>query len=46
MDRQDFLKTASTAASAAATEQLLTPLLRAKQAAAANACFKSCSIRL
>lgn len=28
MDRRDFLKTASTATSAAATEQLLTPLLR------------------
>jgi alpha-L-rhamnosidase len=29
MDRRDFLKTATTAAGAAATEQLLTPLLRA-----------------
>lgn len=30
MDRRDFLKTATAAASAAATEQLLTPLMRAE----------------
>ena len=31
MDRRDFLKTAATAASVTATEQLLTPLLRADE---------------
>ncbi len=30
MDRRDFLKTATTAVGVAATEQLLTPMLRAK----------------
>jgi predicted aldo/keto reductase-like oxidoreductase len=37
MDRRDFLKTASTAVSAAVTEQLLTPLLNAEQPAAKKA---------
>jgi predicted aldo/keto reductase-like oxidoreductase len=36
MDRRDFLKTATTAVSAAVTEQLLTPMLRADQAAAGS----------
>jgi predicted aldo/keto reductase-like oxidoreductase len=36
MDRRDFLKTASTAVSAAATAQLLTTMLRAEQTAAVN----------
>jgi predicted aldo/keto reductase-like oxidoreductase len=35
MDRRDFLKAATTAAGAAASEQLLTPILNAEQAAGA-----------